>query len=133
MLLPANLNHTLLFSSLKGHALIIYFDFRGISLDNVIYKLVTKVICNQSNPVLPSIISNTQGAFTQGKFITVDIIIAFDVFHALQGDSSTNGGVASKLDIVKVFDRVGRPFLSNIMLHVGFRSQCVELIMMYIK
>jgi len=104
-------------------------DYRPISLCNVVYKLVTKVISNRLKPLPPSIIFDTQSAFTEGRLITDNILITFEIFHATKCDGRSNGDMAVKLDMAKAFDRVRWPFLSAIMLRLGFRCHWVELIM----
>jgi len=72
----------------------------------VVYKLVTKVISNKLKIWLPSIISPNQSAFTAGRLIIDNILIAYEIFHAMHKDSRVGGAMALKLDMTKAYDRV---------------------------
>ena len=82
------------------------FDFHLISLCNVIYKIVTKTISNRMKTVLPSIISKNQSAFTPGRLITDNILVAYKLFNYMRSHNSTNGAMTLKLNMSKDFDRV---------------------------
>jgi hypothetical protein len=52
------------------------FDrFRLISLCNIGYKIITKVIANRLKGMLPAIIPENQGGFIKGRHITDNIIM----------------------------------------------------------
>ena len=89
-------------------------DFRPISLCNVIYKIISKVIANRLKPLINSIISETQSAFIANCLITDNILIAFKSLHHMKNScSGKKSFMAVKLDMSKAYDRVEWDFLEK--------------------
>lgn len=71
-------------------------DYRPISLCNVCYKVVAKVIANRWRCVLDKVIDDNQSAFIPGRLITDNILIGFECMHWLRKSKSKEGYAALK-------------------------------------
>jgi hypothetical protein len=76
-----NLKNIALIPKVKNPTCVI--DFRPISLSNIMYKLISKVLANRLKGILPYIISPIQSAFILGRMITNNVLAAYEMFHTM--------------------------------------------------
>lgn len=80
-------------------------DYRPISLCNVIYKIISKILANRLKEILDQLISPNQAAFIKGRNIAENILLAHELvrnFHKDRGPAP----FCVKVDLQKAYDKV---------------------------
>ncbi|GAU49881.1 hypothetical protein TSUD_408200 [Trifolium subterraneum] len=96
-------------------------DLRPISLCNVLYKMISKVLANRLKCCLDKCVSQEQSAFVEGRSILDNALIATEVVNALKRkNQGRRGELALKIDISKAYDKVDWGFLRGVMTKMGF-------------
>ena len=80
--------------------------FRPISLCNVTYKLITKVIANRLKPFIGKLVSPMRSSFVKGRHILDNIIIVHELIHSMGKRRGKKGVIAIKVDLDKAYDRL---------------------------
>lgn len=105
--------------------------YHPISLCNVVYKLMAKVLTNKLKRILPAVISEVQSAFVPRRLITDNVLLAFEMMHSIdQRRKGKEGLMAIKLDMSKAYDRVEWGYLEVMVRKMGFHEQWIALVMM---
>ena len=104
-----------------------FADFRPISLCNLIYKLIAKVVAQRLKPFLDKFISPQQFAFLKNHQISEPIVITQEVLHSVK--SRNKSVLVLKLDLTKAFDRVNWSYIKLILMQIGMPLEGVNWIM----
>lgn len=102
---PNDFNHTYITLILKKKCHEKIVDFRPITIFNVFYKIVAKVLANRLKCIIPNIIS--QSAYIPSRHIIDNVLVAYEFMHYLNlKRTEKNGFMSLELDMSKEYDRV---------------------------
>ena len=68
-------------------------DYHPISLCNVMYKLISKVLMNKLKKILHSVINEAQSAFVPRRLIIDNVVVAFETMHSIAKRKKGEGWV----------------------------------------
>lgn len=101
-------------------------ELRPISLCNIVYKIISKVMANRLKSIIDLIISDTQSAFIPGRLITDNIMVAYEVMHFMKRKiRGKQGWMALKIDMSKAYDRVEWSYLEAVLYKIGFKVEVI--------
>ena len=105
-------------------------QFRPISLCNVVYKIISKIMVERLKPLMDKLITPYQNAFIRGRNITDNILLAHEIFDTLRKKKGRKKGYcALKIDMSKAYDRVNWNFLKAVLLSMNFGTTWINWIM----
>lgn len=100
-----------------------------ISLCNVIFKVITKIIVGRLHPILSSFISPTQSAFLEGRSTADNAIILHEILYKIKKSRAKIGSIIYKIDLRKAYDNVSWSFLQQFLEEMALPQQLISLIM----
>ncbi|XP_074305864.1 uncharacterized protein LOC141641086 [Silene latifolia] len=105
--------------------------YRPISCCNVLYKVISMLLCSRMALVLPDLISKTQGAFVKGRSILENILICQDLIRQYsRGKASPR--CLFKLDLQKAYDSIEWAFVDQMLEALHLPEKFRRMIMLCI-
>lgn len=104
-------------------------QFRPISLCNVMFKLVTKVIVNRLKEIMEDLVSPNLCNFVPRRQIRDNIIIRQELIDTLKHQTGKCGGMVIKIDLEKSYDQLEWHFIKETLTVAGLPQHLVESIM----
>jgi hypothetical protein len=120
--LPRDQNHTFITLIPKLSGSQSTHQYRPISLCNIFYKIISKILATRLKFYLPRIISPLQSAFVQKRNIQDNTILTHELLHSFKSRIGNGGYMFLKMDMEKAFDRMDWHFILSIMDKLGFSS-----------
>lgn len=103
-------------------------DFRPISLCNVSYKTITKIIALRLKGIIEQLVGPCQCSFIPNRHSSDNIVIAQEVFHTMKNKKGKKGWMAIKVDLEKAYDRLNLNFIRDTLIEIGCPDDIVSLI-----
>lgn len=123
-------NQTTIILIPKGDNQCSFKDFRPISLCNVTYKIISKVLTNKLQGIMQDLITLYQNAFAKGQSITDNILLAHEVLRYIRRHKKGKFYCAGiKIDLLKAYDKISWDFLHTLLADLGFSMRWIQIIM----
>lgn len=103
-------------------------QFRPISLCNVAYKTITKMITSRLRSCLQTLVGPAQCSFIPKRQSHDNIIIAQEIFHSMRSKGGKKGWMALKIDLEKAYDRLSWNFIKDTLVDIGLPDRFIQLI-----
>ena len=104
-------------------------QFRPISLCNVLFKIITKIMVIRLKKLMPKLIGPTQSSFIPGRLSADNIVVVQEAVHSMRRKKGRKGWMLLKLDLEKPYDRVRWDFLEDTLKAARLPGAWVQWIM----
>ena len=108
----------------KGNYLLLFTNWRPISLLNTDYKIIAKLLSLRIKEVLPHLISDDQYAFLKGRFIGENIRRFIDIQNFCKTHNVKD--LALSIDFEKAFDMIDWNFIYYALNIFGVHQRFIQ-------
>ena len=128
-LVPDHLNETLVTLIPRCNRPESLNNYKLISLCNSVYKIASKILVERIRPYLNKLVSPFQTTFVPGRKGLDNVLVAQELFYALDKKKGKEGYVAIKVDLEKAYDRMEWCFIHRVLQAYHFPQSLIRVIM----
>lgn len=107
--------------------------FRPITLLNVVFKIISKVLVNRMRPIMSKLVGPFQNSFLPGRSTMDNVILNQEIMHSMRHKKGRKGYMMIKIDLHKAHDSLDWGFLKSVLAKLGFSDRFVRLVMFALK
>ena len=104
-------------------------SYHLISLCNLVYKIVSKILVGRIRPLLDQLISPYQIAFVPSRKGVDNVIVMQEIIHTMGRTKGKCGYIALKIDLEKTYDKLEWGFIRGMLIRYNFPDNLIEIIM----
>lgn len=104
-------------------------QFRPVSLCNVLFKIITKMMVIRLKNVISKLIGPAQASFIPGRLSFDNIVVVQEAVHSMRRKKGRKGWMLLKLDLEKAYDRIRWDFLAETLEAAGLSEGWIKRIM----
>lgn len=123
-----DINETLITLIPKVDPVVCIKNFRPISLCNVSYKVITKILAQRLRMLMGTLVNPCQSSFIPHRQSCDNIIMAQEIFHSIRNKRGKKGWMAIKLDLEKAYDRLNWMFIRETLEDIGLPTDFINLV-----
>ena len=102
-------------------------NWRPVSLLNVDYKILSKILTNRLRKIIHKLVPESQKCGTPGRNMS-DILIVIDSICEYMDNNEHEGGALICMDLEKAFDRVNHKYLFKVLAKMGINGNFLTLV-----
>lgn len=103
-------------------------QYRPLTIGNILYRLLMKLVATRLQKHVKVLISNTQTTFVKGRCISDNTILVREVIHSFNSQKYKEKSFLLKVDINKAFDTVRWEFIWEAMAKVNIPQPLIALV-----
>lgn len=108
-------------------------QFRPVSLCNVLFKIIMKMMVIRLKSVISKLIGPAQASLIPGRLSIDNIVVVQEAVHSMRKKKGRKGWMLLKLDLEKAYDRIRWDFLEETLQGTGLSKGWIQRIMECVK